>query len=53
MYSHPAYWNGAVARSIAGPNCCAMVRPTKRRMLSPATIPLTLSAVILPGCLLF
>ena len=58
MHSHPArvvnaYWNGAVACSIAGPNCCAMVRATNRLMMSPATMPLTppvgfCSAVILP-----
>ena len=58
MHSHPARvvnacWNGAVARSIAGPNCCAMVRATNRLMMSRATMPLTppvgfCSAVILP-----
>ena len=43
-HSHPARvvnacWNGAVARSIAGPNCCAMVHATNRLMMSPALMP--------------
>ena len=34
-----AYWNGAVARSIAGPSCWAIVRATNRLNKSPATMP--------------
>ena len=36
-----AYWNGAVARSTAVANCWEIVRATNRRMMSPATMPLT------------
>ena len=48
-----AYWNGAVKRSTASIICWATVRPTKRLMTSPATMPRTppsgfWSAVILP-----
>ena len=46
MHSTPdlvvrAYWNGAVARSTAKANCWEIVRATNRRMMSPATMPLT------------
>ena len=42
MHSHPArvlnaYWCGAVAFSTVVAHCCAMVRLTKRRTMSPTT----------------
>ena len=48
-----ACWNGAVAASTASDTCCAIVRATKRRNVSPTTIPRTpplgfCRAVILP-----
>ena len=43
-HSHPArvdkaYWNGAVAASMAGPNCCAIVLAVNLLITSPTTIP--------------
>ena len=35
------YWNGAVAATIAGPNCRALARSVNLRITSPATIPRT------------
>ena len=36
-----AYWNGAVALSTSGPNCCVMVREPNRLTMSPTTMPRT------------